>query len=114
MIEYYGEYLGHGQSKTAFELNSPSERFHGQVPKVAKAPDKEPSVFMMAARVGLTTSILYDCDGVDADTRQRYHCWITVRTIPLDQLCRDEGAIRNRCSLAAFCCLLKAVVYALY
>ena len=31
MIEYYGEYLGHGQSKTAFELNCPGARFRGKV-----------------------------------------------------------------------------------
>jgi hypothetical protein len=38
MIEYYGEYLGHGQSKTAFELTSKDlgARFHGKVLKVAK------------------------------------------------------------------------------
>ena len=46
IIEYYGEYLGHGQSKTAFELNHPGARFHGQVLKVAKADDMEPSVFL--------------------------------------------------------------------
>ena len=45
MIEYYGEYLGHGQSKTAFELKQPGARFHGQVLKVAKADDMEPLVF---------------------------------------------------------------------
>ena len=44
IIEYYGEYLGHGQSKTAFELNHPGARFHGQVLKLAKADDMEPSV----------------------------------------------------------------------
>ena len=37
MIEYYGEYLGHGQSKTAFELNCPGARFHGKVLKVSKS-----------------------------------------------------------------------------
>ena len=30
MTEYYGEYLGHGHAKTAFELHCPGERFHGQ------------------------------------------------------------------------------------
>ena len=57
MTEYRGEYLGHGQSKTAFELNCPGAMFHGRVLKVAKANDMEPSVFMEAAQVGLTTSI---------------------------------------------------------
>ena len=56
MIEYYGEYLGHGQSKTAFELNHPGARFHGKVLKVAEADDMEPSVFTVGARIGLTTS----------------------------------------------------------
>ena len=36
MTEYYGEYLGHGQSKTAFELNCPGARFHGKVLKSPK------------------------------------------------------------------------------
>ena len=58
MIEYYGEYLGHGQSKTAFDLSCPGARLHGKVFKVAKANEVEPSVFMKAAQVGLTTSIL--------------------------------------------------------
>ena len=77
MIEYYGEYLGHGHSKTAFELNCAGARFHGKVLKVAKANDMEPSVFIEAAQVGLTTSILYNCYGVDAESGHRYHCWIT-------------------------------------
>ena len=48
MIEYYGEYLGHGISKTAFELTSKNldARFHGEVLKVAQKIDTEPSVFM--------------------------------------------------------------------
>ena len=49
MIECYGEYLGHGQSKTVFDLNCPGARFHGKVLKVAKANDMEPSVFMKAS-----------------------------------------------------------------
>ena len=107
--EYYGEYLGHGQSKTAFELHCPDERFHGKVLKVtATANDMEPSVFMKASEFALTTSILYDCHGVDGDSKRRYRCWITDRTIPLDEICRYEGAIKSRCSLAAFCCILRA------
>ena len=114
MIEYYGEYLGHGQSKTVFDLNCPGARFHGKVLKVAKANDMEPSVFMKAAQVGLTTSILYNCVGVDADSGRRFHCWITDRTIPLDEFCRDDDAIKSRCSLAAFCCILRAALYGLH
>ena len=114
MIEYYGEYLNHGQSKTVFDLNCPGARFHGKVLKVAKATDMEPSVFMKAAQVGLTTSILYNCDGVDADSGRRFHCWITDRTIPLDEFCRDDDAIKSRCSLAAFCCIVRAAKHGLY
>ena len=113
MIEYYGEYLGHGQSKTAFELHSPGARFHGKVLKVAKARDMEPSVFMQAAQAGLTTGVLYNCDGVDAESGRRFHCWITDRTIPLDEFCRGDNAIKIRCSLAAFCCILKAALHCL-
>ena len=43
MTEYRGEYLGHGQSKTAFELNRTGAMFHGKVLKVAKADDMEPT-----------------------------------------------------------------------
>ena len=115
MIKYYGEYLGHGQSKKTFELTSEDSgaRFHGKVLKVAKASDMEPSVFIEASQNGLTTSILYNYDGVDADSKHRYHCWITDRTIPLDDLCRVEE-IRSRCILAAFCCILRAARDGLY
>ena len=114
MIEYRGEYLGHGQSKTAFELNCPDAMFHGYVLKVAKSNDMEPAVFMEAAPLGLTTGIYYNCDGVDADTGHRFHCWITDRTIPLDELCRYEIAVKSRCSLAAFYCMLSAAQHGLF
>ena len=113
MIEYYGEYLGHGKSKTAFELNCPGARFHGKVLKVTGANDMEPSVFMEASKIGLTTTILYNCTGIDADSGRRFHCWITDRTIPLDEFCRYSGAIKSRCSLAAFCCILRAAQHGL-
>ena len=114
MIEYYGEYLGHGQSKTAFELNCPDAPFHGKVLKVAGANNMEPSVFMEASKSGLTTRILYNCTGIDADSRRRFHCWITERTIPLDEFCRYSGAIKSRCTLAAFRCILRATQHGLY
>ena len=42
-VVYYGEYLGHGRSKTAFELHCPGEYFHGNTLKVAQATnDMEP------------------------------------------------------------------------
>ena len=114
MIEYCGRYLGHGQSKTAFELNHPGAMFHGNVLKVAKSNDMEPFVFMEAAPLGVTTRMYYNCEGVDADTGNRFHCWITDRTIPLDELCRNERAVKSRCSLAAFLCMLRAAEHGLY
>ena len=113
MTEYHGKYLGHGQSKTAFELFCPGARFHGNVIKVSKAQDIEPSVFRKTAPLHLTTSILYNCHGVDAHSDRRYHCWITERTIPLDEFCRDDAAIKHRCSLAAFLCILRAALHGL-
>ena len=79
-----------------------------EVLKVAKAHDMEPSVFREAAQANLTTSVLYNCDGVDAASGTRYHCWITDRTIALDDFCRNNNANKSRCGLAAFCCILKA------
>ena len=63
IIEYYGEYLGHGRSKTAFVLHCPGAEFHGKVLKVAKTFDMEPSVFTKASKHNLTTTILYNCHG---------------------------------------------------
>ena len=112
--EYSGRYLGHGKSKTAFELNHPGAKFHGNVLKVARAYDMEPSVFKKAAPLGLATRIHYNCEGRDADSGHRFHCWITDRAIPLDELCRAENANQGRCSLAAFCCMLRAAQHGFY
>ena len=119
--EYYGEYLGHGQCKTAFELKSmtpaienQSARFHGKVLKIARANDMEPSVFRVASTFGVTTSILYEAVGVDAASGNQFHCWITARIIPLDEVCRYDDTINSRCSLAAFCCILRAAQQELY
>ena len=88
-VVYYGEYLGHGQSKTAFELHCPGEYFHGNILKVAQATnDMEPHVFVQASALGLTTPILYNCTGRDG-TKQ-YHCWITERATEIDLLL-DRG-----------------------
>ena len=57
--------------------------------------------------------MLYNCDGVDADSGRRFRRWITDRPIPLDELCRDD-AIKSRCSLAAFWCIIRAALYSLY
>ena len=51
---------------------------------------------------------------MDAESGRRFHCWITDRTIPLDEFCRGLNAIKIRCSLAAFCCILKAALRGLY
>ena len=112
--EYYGEYEGHGQSKTAFELHCPGAKFHGKMMKVAKKYDMEPAVFMEASTNGLTTSILYNCYGIDVDTGHIYHCWITDRTIPLDKFCQNQESDKSRCSLATFCCILRAAMHGLY
>jgi hypothetical protein len=117
--EYRGEYISHGQDKTAFELNCPNARFHGKVLKVATAKDMEPSVFMQLQAQfpskRYTPRIWYNCDGVEADTRCHFHCWITDLTIPLDEYCRDnEDASKSRCSLAAFCCIVRAAEHGLY
>ena len=112
-IVYYGEYVGHGQSRTVFELHCPGEYFHGNILKAAQATiDMEPHVFVQASALGLTTPILYNCTGRDG-TKQ-YHCWITERTIPLNTFCRYEDADKQRCSLAAFHCLLPAASCGLY
>ena len=113
-IEYSGRYLGHGQSKTAFELNHPGAKFHGNVLKVARAYDMEPSVFRKAAPLGLATHVHYNCEGRDADSGHRFHCWITDYAIPLDELRRAENANQGRFSLAAFCCMLRAAQHGFY
>ena len=92
---------------------------HVRVCKCARRPaaqalNESPSVFMEAAQVDLTTSILYKCAGVDADSGRHLHCWITDCTIPLNGFCRDDDTIKDRCSLAAFCCILRAALYGLH
>ena len=72
----------------------------------------EPDVFRKASAHGLTTPILYDGTAT-ADTKQ-YHCWITDCTIPLNTFCRYEDANKQRCSLAAYRCLLQAGCKGLY
>ena len=114
IIEYYGQYVGHGASKTAFQLHNPDAPFHGKVLKVAKANDLEPSVLIKTAQANLTTSLLYNCHGEDANSGLRFHCWITEYAIPLDEFCRFDEAVKTRCSLAAFCCILKAALQGFY
>ena len=118
-VVYYGEYIGHGQSKTAFELHCTVGRFedsilyHGKILKVSQAADDmEPHVFVHANEYGLTTPILYNCTGRDGI--KEYHCWITERAIPLNIFCRYADANRKQCALAAFRCLLHAASRGLY
>ena len=48
VIQYRGEYIGHGKSKTAFQLYRPHALYDGKVLKVSKAQDQEPRVFQEA------------------------------------------------------------------
>ena len=106
-VVYHGEYIGHGQSKTAFELRNADGEYHGKVLKVSEAAeDMEPHVFKHASEYKLTTPILYNCTGKDGI--KEYHCWITERAIPLNIFCRYPHADRKQCALAAFRCLLHA------
>ena len=125
--EYYGEYIGHGLSKTAFLLRRSTRartdradatehaaKYHGKVFKLAKKRDIEPEVCRQARALGVTTSILFEAEAMDTDTKQHYHCWITDRCIPLNQLCKQYGIIPSRCSIGAYFCLLRAIVGNLY
>ena len=104
--DYIGEYCGHGQSKTAFILNGPSgDPFCGKILKVASHEDREPSVFtQMEMRCpGSTLKIFYNALG--SDGAQVYYCWITDRTIPLDQLLDWKIPIHaETCILAVLLC----------
>ena len=74
IIEYYGEYIGHGQSKTAFVLDNQDAKFHGKVLKVSKTEDMDPAIFTRASQHNVTTSIYYNCGGVDDTAACIYHC----------------------------------------
>ena len=45
---------------------------------------------------------------------RRFRCWITDRVIPLDEFGRYDGAVKSRCGLAAFCCILRAAQHGLH
>ena len=104
--DYIGEYCGHGQSKTAFILNGPSgDPFCGKILKVASHEDREPSVFtQMEMRCpDSALKMLYNAFG--SDGAQVYYCWITDRTIPLDQLLDWKIPIHaETCTLAVLLC----------
>ena len=105
---YIGEYYGHGQSKTAFILKDDlGDEYNGKILKVTAEPDIEPSVFkkMTERSPGITSRILYCSLGYGSD-QQRYYCWITERTIPLDRLLKSSlDVLKQRCILAAMLCL---------
>ena len=101
-----GVYAGHGQSKTAFCL---SPQTNG-ILKVAREKDMEPEVFCAVSRHMrcLCTPILYDGWARQSnDWHSWYHCWITERTIPLDEFIQCPVANRSQCTLAAFICVLE-------
>ena len=102
--DYIGEYCGHGQSKTAFILKgAPGDPYNGKILKVTAKPDIEPLVFtkMTERSPGITSRILYSSLGYGSN-QQRYYCWITERTIPLDQMLNLlPDVARDRCILAA-------------
>ena len=113
-IEYYGEYIGHGQSKTAFVLDNKDAEFHGKVLKASKTEDPEPAIFTRASTHNLSTNIYYNCGGVDDATNRLYHCWITDLVVPLDDFCRRDGVFKPQCVLGAVICLLNAAMQGYY
>ena len=71
-------------------------------------------------RLWHTTNILYQARGVECSARpghqisSRYHCWITEQAIPLDEFIQCNYAVKSKCTLAAFCCILRAAEHGLY
>ena len=113
---YFGEILGQGISKFVFGLHRFDGHFNGKVFKMVKKPfpndkpDMEPEVFADAQRAvppSFAPKIHYSGVAVDEDSQKRYQCWITDRTIPLDEFCKSDLCIKERCSLAAFYCCLE-------
>ena len=103
-----GVYLGHGQSKTTFRLISKAGQTNG-VLKVAQKKDIEPEVFCAVSHYGLCTPILHNGWARQASDWRSYHCWITERTIPLDEFVQCPMANRSQCTLAAFICVLECI-----
>jgi len=113
-VQYYGEYIGHGKSKTAFALHCAGAEFDNKVLKISRARDMEPEVFRQACEHGLTTRIWYEGTGEDVDTGCLYHCWMTDATIALDDFTRWQTASKEKCALAAFYCIVRAAQHGLY
>jgi len=114
--EFSGVYLGHGQSKTTFRLVDGASKTNG-VLKVARKEDMEPGVFAAISQYGLCPPILHNGLGKHANDRrsnEKWHCWITERTIPLDEFVKSPMANRSQCTLAALICLLECASLGLY
>ena len=45
---------------------------------------------------------------------RRFRCWITDRAIPLDEFGKYDGAVKNICGIAAFCCILRTTQHGLH
>ena len=110
---YTAEYCGHGGSKTAFLLNgNPSLPFHDKILKVTAKEDVEPKVFATMEKrcPGTTLKILYNAYGAVHGGAVQYYCWITDRTIPLNQFLVDvPGVLPQRCVLAVVLCSAQCV-----
>ena len=124
-VEYSGHYVGHGQSKTVFELQGvatehANDSFHGAVLKLAKTKDMEPYVFQQTYEASVARfsqavcpRLFYNCMGCEGD-RNKYHSWIAEATIPLDEFVRDHRANKKQCTLAAYRCILRAAACGLH
>ena len=104
--EYIGVYLNHGKNKTVFLLKSCNEcdLYHGDVLKVAREKDGEPAVFRCLKETcyeafTLVPDVLYERNGFD--NQEEYHCWITERCIPLNQIVESSYANKEICVLSS-------------
>ena len=103
-----GVYLGHGQSKTTFSINSNGSQTN-EVLKIARKKDIEPKVFCAVSNYDLCPRILQNGWGKQVNDWRYFHCWITERIIPLDEFVEYQMANRNQCTLAAFICVLECI-----
>ena len=97
-------------------------KIYGCILKIRKTDggDLEPSVFTRIGDCGITTNILYQARGEECSARPKhkisspYHCWIAEQAIPLDEFIQCNYAVKSKCTLAAFCCILRAAEHGLY
>ena len=109
---FFGVYLAHGQSKTTFRLISNGLETY-EVLKIARKQDMEPEVFSAASNYNLCPLILHNGWGRRVSDQCSFHCWITERTIPLDEFIQCSMANRSQCTLAAFICVLECITIGL-